>query len=96
MKTIVLFTGALIAAACAVAEAPRETVKQSVSIGDVYNTESAQRAYDTLKVAATRACSPDAYGERMHSRRDTKRCIAEALDNGVESLNEPLVTALHD
>ncbi|RIJ15938.1 hypothetical protein D1227_06510 [Henriciella mobilis] len=98
MKTPALILAAALTCACASADIrDRETVSQSVIVPEVYNAETAQKAYDTLRIAAERACehTDHAYTYR-HRKADTKRCVAEAIESGVESVNDPRLTAIHE
>jgi UrcA family protein len=69
----------------------------TVSYSDVAfgNTEGAASVYRKLKVAARRVCNVDNGSKDLSIRIATRECYREALENAVQKIDRPTLTALH-
>ena len=83
---------ALIASGCAVAAPDRETVQMSISVSDIYSSADAKTVLAELEVAAARVCIESDSWARRTKFEDNRRCISEAVESGVEAINDPLLT----
>jgi UrcA family protein len=69
----------------------------TVSYSDVAfgNTEGAASVYRKLKAAARRVCNVE-YGSRdLSVQLAARECYREALENAVQKIDRPTLTALH-
>lgn len=69
----------------------------TVSYSDVAfgNTEGAASVYRKLKVAARRVCNVDNGSKDLSIQIATRECYREALENAVQKIDRPTLTALH-
>jgi UrcA family protein len=62
---------------------------------DISNTRGLETLYDRIQLAAASVCGYDRLHKELSRQRRPSACYEAAVDNAIEQVNQPMLTALH-
>ncbi len=87
---IAAFSLVILAAPAFASDQPKEPYNFSIDVSDANTPEGAARVYADIRRQAVRVCG----GVNTDASRKVRECRAGVMENAVEAINAPLVTAL--